>query len=595
MKPGWRDRLCRRLPPRLAYLLDPKLRRLVKGLRRVEAAHEAHQRHLALRISMPGGGALLLILALFALAVPLLADDNDQGGIAGISPRAFGDKCWRKNGQPLLLTGNTVWDAAIGTDGRLYYWGPDLAWHPLVTDETFTASAPLAYSAGNLTLGSLTFAQLLGVCTGSPHVLEWAADGTVACVAPQAGPQGIQGIQGVPGTAGTTGPKGDKGDAGDAGAPGAPGANGVDGTPGAPGANGTNGTNGAPGADGIPRTIQDEGADLTQRLKINFTGPGVTAADDSANSRTNVTISTPAHASTHQPGGSDPLVVDAVAGTGSLRTLGTGASQAAAGNDGRFADPRTPTAHASTHKNGGGDEVATATAAANAIPKAGSGGNLDIGWLPLVTPAKGGFGADNSAASGIPVFAAGTATVTATTGTGAPVRATSATLTTPSFSGGIAGDLQFGGTTSSFPMFSRTGNEMKLRNADDSGYTNLRLDRVYTFNGNTIKVQLSGDANSVGLASNSFIFWISSADVGGAGSGDTGLARGTAGVVTVDTATAGNAAGTLKATKIQYVPTGGVTCNSAAKGLTYVASGDGTFCACNGTVWSPLPSTGTCN
>jgi len=409
------------------------------------------------------------------------------------------------------------------------------------------------------------------------------ADGTTGAAGSQ-GAQGQQGIQGVPGADGAIGPKGDKGDKGDTG------------DAGPAGAAGTNGTNGAPGADGIPRTIQDEGVDQPQRGKTNFVGAGVTATDDPANDRTNVTISTPSHASTHQPGGSDPLVVDAAAGTGSLRTLGTGASQAAAGNDGRFGDPRTPTAHASTHKSGGGDEVATATAAASAIPKAGSGGNLDIGWLPLVTPAKGGFGADNSAASGIPVFAAGTATVTATTGTGAPVRATSATLTTPSFSGGIAGDLQFGGTTSSFPMFSRTGNEMKLRNADDSGYTNLRLDRVYTFNGNTIKVQLSGDANSVGLASNAFIFWISSSDVGGAGSGDTGLARGgTAGVVTVDTTTAGNAAGTLKVTKIQYVPTGGVTCNSAVKGLTYVASGDGTFCACNGTSWSPLPATGTCN
>lgn len=41
-----------------------------------------------------------------------------------------------------------------------------------------------------------------------------------------------------------------------------------------------------------------------------------------------------------------------------------------------------PAAHASTHQNGGSDEVATATAAANAIPKAGSGGTLAIGWIP---------------------------------------------------------------------------------------------------------------------------------------------------------------------------------------------------------------------
>jgi len=43
-----------------------------------------------------------------------------------------------------------------------------------------------------------------------------------------------------------------------------------------------------------------------------------------------------------------------------------------------------PSAHASTHQNGGGDEVATATAAANAIPKAGSGGTLAPSWNSTV-------------------------------------------------------------------------------------------------------------------------------------------------------------------------------------------------------------------
>ncbi len=59
--------------------------------------------------------------------------------------------------------------------------------------------------------------------------------------------------------------------------------------------------------------------------KLNATDPSVT------NARTPT-----AHAATHQPGGSDPMAVDAVAGTGSLRTLGTGAQQACAGNDARL-------------------------------------------------------------------------------------------------------------------------------------------------------------------------------------------------------------------------------------------------------------------
>jgi hypothetical protein len=44
---------------------------------------------------------------------------------------------------------------------------------------------------------------------------------------------------------------------------------------------------------------------------------------------------------------------------------------------------QTPGPHAASHQNGGSDEVATATAAANAIPKAGSDGALAQGWGPV--------------------------------------------------------------------------------------------------------------------------------------------------------------------------------------------------------------------
>lgn len=70
------------------------------------------------------------------------------------------------------------------------------------------------------------------------------------------------------------------------------------------------------------------------------------------------------HASTHQDGGADEINVG--------------------GLSGELADPQPPKAHAASHKHGGSDEVATATPGANAIPKANSGGRLDVGWL---TPA----------------------------------------------------------------------------------------------------------------------------------------------------------------------------------------------------------------
>ncbi len=49
--------------------------------------------------------------------------------------------------------------------------------------------------------------------------------------------------------------------------------------------------------------------------------------------------------------------------------------------DPRNTDSRAPTTHAASHQHGGSDEIATATPGANAIPKAGAGGDLDGGWI----------------------------------------------------------------------------------------------------------------------------------------------------------------------------------------------------------------------
>lgn len=58
------------------------------------------------------------------------------------------------------------------------------------------------------------------------------------------------------------------------------------------------------------------------------------------------------------PGAS--LAADQAAGVASPRTLGTGATQAAAGNDSRLSDARTPAAHAATHGVAGSDPVTIA-------------------------------------------------------------------------------------------------------------------------------------------------------------------------------------------------------------------------------------------
>lgn len=87
-----------------------------------------------------------------------------------------------------------------------------------------------------------------------------------------------------------------------------------------------------------------------------------------------------AHHGRHDAGGADAMVADAAAATASLRTLGSGALQAAAGNDGRFSDARTPTAHASTHNAAGSDVLAIdAAAATGSLRTLGSGATQAVG------------------------------------------------------------------------------------------------------------------------------------------------------------------------------------------------------------------------
>jgi hypothetical protein len=200
------------------------------------------------------------------------------------------------------------------------------------------------------------------------------------------GPMGPEGPQGDPGPTGATGAAGSPGATGPAGAPGVPGptgpvgpagADGVDGADGATGATGpagATGPTGPAGPQGIPGTTpaltetfltQNAEASLANHRRL-VAGTNVTFNTGTAGQfRIDATGGTPgAHATTHQPGGSDPMAVDAVAATGSLRTLGTGAQQAAAGNDSRFTNARTPTAHATTHQPGGSDAMAVDAAAA---------------------------------------------------------------------------------------------------------------------------------------------------------------------------------------------------------------------------------------
>lgn len=86
--------------------------------------------------------------------------------------------------------------------------------------------------------------------------------------------------------------------------------------------------------------------------------------------------------------------------------------------------------------------------ACGTVAQAGANSNI-TSLTGLTTPLgtwAGGLGANNTSASGVPVFISGTATVTAVTGSGSPVLATSPTLVTPAL-----------GTPSSATLTNATG------------------------------------------------------------------------------------------------------------------------------------------
>ena len=86
-----------------------------------------------------------------------------------------------------------------------------------------------------------------------------------------------------------------------------------------------------------------------------------------------------AHAVSHNAGGSDALTINAAAGTGSLRTLGTTATSACSGNDSRLSDARSPTAHAASHATGQSDALTAANIGAQAAMTSASRAEMETG------------------------------------------------------------------------------------------------------------------------------------------------------------------------------------------------------------------------
>jgi hypothetical protein len=244
-----------------------------------------------------------------------------------------------------------------------------------------TGSTGPAGPANTLAIGTTT--------TGAPGS---AAAATITGTAPNQTlsltiPRGDVGATGPTGATGSQGPIGNTGAQGPIGNTGAQGATGNTGAQGPQGSiwrSGTGAPAGALGAVGdwyendANGDIYEKTGASTYTLRDNLTGPagpqgnpGAGAPDATTSTRgsiqlagdlagtaaapqiaTGVIVDADVSSSAAIAESKLNLATDAAAGTGSRRTLGTGALQAAAGNDVRFTDARAPTGTASGDLSG---------------------------------------------------------------------------------------------------------------------------------------------------------------------------------------------------------------------------------------------------
>lgn len=136
---------------------------------------------------------------------------------------------------------------------------------------------------------------------------------------------------------GAVGAKGDQGIQGEQGIQGVQGEQGIQGIQGIQGAKGDKGDTGDTGVVTANAPATYDAPTKTIGVTLGTSGTSAAAGNDA---RLSDARTPTAHASSHNSGGSDALAIDAAAGTGSLRTLGTSSTSAAAGNDSRLTNAR---------------------------------------------------------------------------------------------------------------------------------------------------------------------------------------------------------------------------------------------------------------
>lgn len=141
--------------------------------------------------------------------------------------------------------------------------------------------------------------------------------------------------------------------------------------------------------------------------------------------------------------------------------------------------------------------------------------SLTLGWAGTLAASRGGFGADISAQSGVPLFTAGAATFTSTTGSGNFVRATSPTLVTPALGTPASGTLTsctglpisgVSGLGTGIATFLGTPSSANLASAitDETGTGSLVFASAPTLTNPVVGTQTAGD-NSTKAASTAYV------------------------------------------------------------------------------------------